>query len=667
MVNRNNIFALMIRVLLLALLCCGLSACGSSSSKTQGIARWLALRLTHLSDYETRLNDIDREICNLPRSSDIDARGTHGYHSDFTTDSRANWIELTWPSGQWVDSIAIIPTRINTQSGVFANYGFPRSLVVEATDLLGQRSEIALVDDTRLDLRWGDPLFMSFERRLIRSLRITPTDLPELQDKKNVRGFALAECLVFDQQVNRAPAAILTSAYSIDGEAGWNLRYLTDLQSPLGPPEMGRFGSSLGWHSDLHVIGKETPWIEIDLGRNCEFDSFRLYAAKGDSPIKGPGFGFPQQLRFEVCSDRNEPPKVVWQSGSELIPNPGYNVYNISIEPTRARYVRLFVEKADQPDALTIPRVLISEWEIRNGQKNIGLDGSVSSNDGYESIPHDSVRVWSRKGINDGYTSSGQIISEFDWITGLARRFDRLVERNALTGKIATIETRSQQIANSVLIAILSLIILSLIVVLRRTHRKNAQKIKALLISISSDLHDEVGSNLATISLLADLPHGAGESGTLKDVKRIATETSLSLREIVDLTLADRPRRPLDERMRDIASLMLCDHSWHLNVSEKLDLDPLRRRDFIFFFKEALHNIIQHAQASAVSIELLVVEKRLMLKIGDNGCGFQFDPNKSLLTLRQRASSLGGELSVVTALGAGTSLLLSFPLIRSSL
>ncbi len=56
-----------------------------------------------------------------------------------------------------------------------------------------------------------------------------------------------------------------------------------------------------------------------------------------------------------------------------------------------------------------------------------------------------------------------------------------------------------------------------------------------------------------------------------------------------------------------------------------------------------------------------------MLKIGDNGCGFQFDPNKSLLTLRQRASSLGGELSVVTALGAGTSLLLSFPLIRSSL
>ena len=653
----------MLRSLLSAFLCCGLSAHGEVVPKAQGVARWAAMRFTDLSLYQTRLTEIDREIRGLPRASDQDARGTHGYHSDFTTDSCSNWIELSWPWGQWVDALALIPTRINTQSGVLANYGFPRSFVVEAIDVHGRSVHIAEVNDTRLDLRWGDPLLLHFPRCHLRSLRMIPTDLPELKDKKNVRGFSLAECLVFDRGVNRAPAAELKAAYSIDGESGWNIRYLTDMQSPLGPPEKGSVGESLGWHSDLQVIGQESPWIEIDLGEVREFNSFRLFGARGDSPIKGPGFGFPQKMRMEIRSGPNDQPAVVWNSGNDMIPNPGYNVFDISVPLRKARYVRLVVEKPDQPDVLTIPRVLISEWEIRDGNKNIALRCPVSSNDGYDSIPHDAKRVWSKKGINDGYTSSGRVISDYDWIVGLSQRFDLLVERDALSRKIAAIDSRSRHIANSVLIAILSLIIASLAWMLRRSYLQNARKIKELRMSISSDLHDEVGSNLATISLLADLPQGfaQGEGRTLREVKRLATETSLSLREIVDLTLADRTRRPLVERMRDIASLMLCDHQWHLEVVNPAELGPLQRRDFIFFFKEALHNVIQHAFAKMIVIRLLKKEKRIILEIQDDGIGFEYDDAKSLLTLHQRATSLGGKLQVETDRGKGTCLRLDFP------
>jgi len=642
-------------------LCFCVWAQGEVMPNAQGIARWAALQCTQLSKYEQRVAEIDAEIRDLPRASDLDARGTHGYHSDFTTDSRSNWIELSWPDGQWVDSLALIPTRINTQSGVFANYGFPRSFFVEAIDTQGRSLQIAEVADTRLDLRWGDPLFLRFPRCHLRRLRITPTDLPELKDKKNVRGFSLAECLVFDQKVNRAPASTLSAAFSIDGESGWNIRYLTDMQSPLGPPEKGSVGESLGWHSDLLVIAQQSPWIEIDLGHIREFDAFRFFGARGDSPIKGPGFGFPQRMRVEVRSGIDDSPVVVWDSGNEMIPNPGYNVIDVAISRTRARYVRLVVEKPDQPDVLTIPRVLISEWEIRDGLHNIALDCHVKSNDGYDSIPHDSKRVWSRKGINDGYTSSGCIMSDYEWIVGLSRRFDLLVERDALSKKIAAIDSRSRRIANSLLIAALSLIIASLVLMLRRSHWQNAKKIKELRMSISSDLHDEVGSNLATISLLADLPQGSEEGGKLKEVKRLATETSLSLREIVDLTLADRTRRPLIERMRDIASLMLCDHQWHLDVGDPPELGPLQRRDFIFYFKEALHNIIQHASAKRVTIRIFVVEKRVHLEIQDNGRGFEYDHARSLLTLHQRATSLGGILQVETGRGKGTCLRLDFP------
>jgi signal transduction histidine kinase len=313
----------------------------------------------------------------------------------------------------------------------------------------------------------------------------------------------------------------------------------------------------------------------------------------------------------------------------------------------------------DKPDDLSIARVLLSEWEIRYRGNNIALGKKVTSNDGYDSIPHDSSRIWSRKGINDGYTSSGKIISDLAWISGLSRRFDLRVERQSLIEKIAEIRHRSQQVVNSFLITILSLIILSLALVLRRTLRQSALRMKQLRMSISSDLHDEVGSNLATISLLADLPQ-QGDSTALKDVQRLARESSLSLREIVDLTLGDRPRRPLVERMKDITKLMLCDHEWTLDADVSPELNPLQRRDLIFFFKEALHNIIQHADANHVTIRLYQDQESIKLVIADDGCGFDFDSEKSLLTLHQRTASLGAVLLVESIKQQGTTLKLTF-------
>jgi signal transduction histidine kinase len=97
---------------------------------------------------------------------------------------------------------------------------------------------------------------------------------------------------------------------------------------------------------------------------------------------------------------------------------------------------------------------------------------------------------------------------------------------------------------------------------------------------ISSDLHDEVGSNLATISLLADITPAAGANAPLEDIGRLARESSFSLREIIDLTLAPKHAlKPLPDRLRDIAGLMLKDHTWKLSGESSPDLDPEQRRN----------------------------------------------------------------------------------------
>jgi signal transduction histidine kinase len=220
-----------------------------------------------------------------------------------------------------------------------------------------------------------------------------------------------------------------------------------------------------------------------------------------------------------------------------------------------------------------------------------------------------------------------------------------------------------RRLSLSVIFGLLATAVLGLVYRLLRQHRLNRHKMLALRGRISSDLHDEVGSNLATISLLSEL---GPSPENLDDIRRLSCETSLALREIVEINLASkRARAPFGERLRDIASLMLRDHEWTFDVSDSPLVDLEQRKNLISFFKESLHNIIRHARAKKVSITFDRVPPNFRLYIEDDGQGIQ-DPSPSLegnfCTLRQRAASLGGTLDVSSEIGRGTRLTLLFPI-----
>ncbi len=209
---------------------------------------------------------------------------------------------------------------------------------------------------------------------------------------------------------------------------------------------------------------------------------------------------------------------------------------------------------------------------------------------------------------------------------------------------------------------VLSVAVMALGVWLIRLRLENRRTVLALRTKISSDLHDEVGSNLATIALLSELK---SSSENLDDINRLSRETSLALREIVEITLApQRPRKPLLERLREIASLMLRDHEWSFEGDESPDMDLEQRKNLVFFFKESLHNILRHANAKSVRIVLEKLPTNFRLTIEDNGGGMvsSGDPAGSLRTLRQRADRLGGSLSVESDARQGTRLVLIFPI-----
>jgi len=75
--------------------------------------------------------------------------------------------------------------------------------------------------------------------------------------------------------------------------------------------------------------------------------------------------------------------------------------------------------------------------------------------------------------------------------------------------------------------------------------------------------------------------------------------------------------------------------------------------------QEALANAVRHAQAREVRLEICYEDKALVLRISDDGRGFDLDSaidadgHCGLISMKERAETVGGRLNIATAIGHG--------------
>src|SRR5262245_4533860 len=194
---------------------------------------------------------------------------------------------------------------------------------------------------------------------------------------------------------------------------------------------------------------------------------------------------------------------------------------------------------------------------------------------------------------------------------------------------------------------------------------------------IASDLHDDIGSNLSLIAMLSEvvLRGRRGDAQTDESLSLIASASRELVDSMSDIVWAVNPKkdsvRDLTKRMRRFASDVFSARNIAFKFlapgegqDAKIGADT--RREVFLIFKEAVNNIARHSECAEAEIELKIAAGRLLLKLSDNGKGFDTSAasdGNGLVSMRQRAKKLGGELELISN-GRGATVTLKTPLGR---
>jgi len=183
---------------------------------------------------------------------------------------------------------------------------------------------------------------------------------------------------------------------------------------------------------------------------------------------------------------------------------------------------------------------------------------------------------------------------------------------------------------------------------------------------IGRDLHDLLGHTLSLIALKSELavklldrdPGGHSARGHMGEVLRVAREALAQVREAVSGIRASS----LDA---ELAAARLALLSAGIAFDQRIapvHLAPEIEAALAMTLREAVTNILRHAAASAVEVELSEdAQGAMALRVSDNGCGGAGRFGNGLSGMRERVHAIGGALEVQSPSGAGTRLCLWVP------
>jgi two-component system sensor histidine kinase DevS len=181
---------------------------------------------------------------------------------------------------------------------------------------------------------------------------------------------------------------------------------------------------------------------------------------------------------------------------------------------------------------------------------------------------------------------------------------------------------------------------------------------------IARDLHDTVIQRLFAVglSLQAALVRIDDNDPAFERIQLAVDEIDLTIRDIRSSIFALHTRRPPAESLRDDVVSVAREAARALGFEPSVTFDgPIDtlttieiREHLLATLRESLSNVTKHAQATKVTLEIVVDERKLVLRVRDNGIGIR-NPGSGhgMRNMTERASAVGGECLITQSSNAG--------------
>jgi signal transduction histidine kinase len=218
--------------------------------------------------------------------------------------------------------------------------------------------------------------------------------------------------------------------------------------------------------------------------------------------------------------------------------------------------------------------------------------------------------------------------------------------------------------------------------ILRLLSDEQARAIEKQRRRIAQDLHDSLAQNIGYLRLKLDQltcqPLDPADGRLMQELEVLhatAEEAYVQVRSTLD-ELNPVPDEDLHETLRKQALVVSRRAGLHLRMHQigaPFRMPPAVRHHILYVAREALFNIEKHARAAQVLVQLLWLENELILKITDDGVGFNYDQvpeegHYGLWIMKYRVHEAGGNINITPGEeGRGTEVTLWIPRSKAAL
>jgi signal transduction histidine kinase/ligand-binding sensor domain-containing protein len=188
---------------------------------------------------------------------------------------------------------------------------------------------------------------------------------------------------------------------------------------------------------------------------------------------------------------------------------------------------------------------------------------------------------------------------------------------------------------------------------------------------ISRDIHDDLGNGLSVVATLSELAHSDVERESahrrLDQIYDVANELARNVDEIVwAVNPVNDSWEPFISYFEQYTEYFLGNSTMRFHFSRPPELSNVKvasktRHHLLLAVREAIGNILKHAQAKQVNIKMSIENDQLRIVVADDGRGF--DPSASagvghngLVNMRRRMAEIDGEMKVDSTPGSGTAI-----------